>query len=310
MRAALPALVTQSVDLYQHFRGYRQTVAHRLQQEYPVLASAVDQVFEVPSSPDVAKSLKQPLAWGRVVIQISEAVILTVALAFYFLIDGKRTYAWLLAYVPRRHRRKMALTMPEVSDVVRAYMQGQAITSAIAGLFALAVLSALRVPAAFPLALLVAVCDVLPILGVFISTIPAVLFALAVSPLTAAAVLVSYLLYHAFENYVIIPRVYGKRLRLSTLVVLVALVVGGTLGGVVGAVLILPFVAAYPIVERIWLHAYLRDEVVADHAELEQTVDSGSDRAVDAILRGARHDAEIRDTAEVAPERSARRRRG
>jgi predicted PurR-regulated permease PerM len=304
--AVLPPLVTQTVDFFQHLRGYRQTVAGRLHTQYPVLAGAVDQVFDVPSSPDVAKSLKEPLAWGRVAVHASEAVVLTLALAFYLLIDGKRTYAWLLAYVPRSQRRKMALTMPEVSDVVMAYMQGQAITSAIAGAYAFAVLSALHVPAALPLAMLAAACDVLPILGLFLSIIPAVVFALTVSPLAAAAVLVLYLLYHAIENYVIIPRVYGKRLRLSTLVVLVALVVGGTLGGVVGAILILPFVAAYPIVERVWLQSYLSDEVVADHTVLEQTVKSGSDRAVDAILRGARHDLEVPGR----PERSAKRQRG
>ena len=84
----------------------------------------------------------------------------------------------------------------------------------------------------------------------------------------------------------LIPRVYGRRLRLSGLAVLIALVVGGTLHGILGAVLILPLVAAYPIVERIWLHEYLSDEVLTDHSALREAAENGSDAAVERVLRG------------------------
>jgi predicted PurR-regulated permease PerM len=154
------------------------------------------------------------------------------------------------------------------------------------------VLSLLHVPSALPLAVLAAICDVLPILGVFVSTIPAAFFALTVSPVAAAAVVLLYVLYHALENYVIIPRVYGRRLRLSPLVVLIAFIVGGSLYGVLGAVLILPLFAAYPIIEKIWLGDYLSDEVVADHAELAEAAATGEDRAIDAVLQGEEHPSE------------------
>ncbi|HEY1434697.1 MAG TPA: AI-2E family transporter, partial [Thermoanaerobaculia bacterium] len=112
LAVAMPPLVSQSVDFFQHLREYRRLVSTRLHADYPVLAKVADQIFDVPDSPGVAKSLKEPLAWGRVVIDAAEGIVLTLALSFYLLLDGKRTYAWLLAYVPRRHRRKMALTMP------------------------------------------------------------------------------------------------------------------------------------------------------------------------------------------------------
>jgi predicted PurR-regulated permease PerM len=137
-----------------------------------------------------------------------------------------------------------------------------------------------------PLALLAAFCDVIPVLGVVVSTVPAVLLALTVSPIAAAAVLALYILYHVVENYVLIPWVYGRRLRLSGLAVLIALVVGGTLQGILGAVLVLPLVAAYPIIERIWLHEYLSDEVLTDHSALQEAAENGSDAAVDRVLRG------------------------
>jgi predicted PurR-regulated permease PerM len=195
----------------------------------------------------------------------------------------------------------MGRTIPEVSDVVFAYVGGQIVTSILTTFVTLGVLVAFRVPAALPLAILAGVADVIPIIGVVISTVPAVLMALTVSPIAAIGVLVLYVLYHVLETYVIIPRIYGRRLQLSTLAVLLALVVGGTLQGILGAILILPLVAAYPIIERIWLHEYLSDEVLRDHAALEQAAVSGSDEAVRAVLSGHRHDGEVTAERSVLP---------
>jgi predicted PurR-regulated permease PerM len=171
------------------------------------------------------------------------------------------------------------------------------VTSVLCTLVTLTALVAFRVPAALPLALLAGVADAIPIVGVVISTVPAVLMALTVSPVAAGGVLLVYVVYHVVETYVIVPRIYGRRLQLSTLAVLLALVVGGTLEGILGAILILPLVAAYPIIERLWLHEYLSDEVIRDHAALERAEESGSDTAVQTILRGQKHEDErgIRD---------------
>ena len=79
---------------------------------------------------------------------------------------------------------------------------------------------------------------------------------------------------------------------MSTLTVLLALIVGGSLFGLIGAVLILPMVAAYPTVERIWLANYLGKHVIADHGALARAVESGDDSAVDSVLRAERHPEE------------------
>ena len=155
----------------------------------------------------------------------------------YLLLDGKRLYAWLLAYVPRSHRDRMAETVSQVSHVVYAYVRGQVITSLAFALFAGLVLTLLGVPAALPLALLAGACDVIPMVGIVIATAPAALLAMTLSPVTAATVVGCYTLYHLLETYLIVPRVYGKTLRLSTLAVLLALIIGGALQGLLGAVL-------------------------------------------------------------------------
>ena len=121
------------------------------------------------------------------------------------------------------------------------------------------------------------------------------LLALTVSPLKAAVVIVLYLVYHVFETYVLVPRIYGSHLRLSTLTVLLALLVGGTLQGILGAALILPVVAAYPIIERIWLRDYLAPEVIADHSALAEAAESGSDQAIATVLQGEKHPNEHED---------------
>jgi len=296
----VPPLVSQTASVIDNFHSLKARVQSRLGPDHPVMGRLVTEILDLPDSPEVAKSLKRPLFWGEFAVETLAGGAMVFIISLYLLAEGKRTYAWLLAYIPRRHRRKVGIMLPEVSQVVIAYVQGQLITSLLIGTYSLIVLSLLHVPAAVPLAALAALSDVLPVVGVIVSTAPAMLFALTVSPLTAVAVLALYLAYHALENSVIIPRVYGKRLRLSTPVVLVALLIGGSLYGVAGAVLVLPFVAAYPIVERVWLHEYLSDEVVADHAVLEKAAEDGSDKAVDAVLKGEKHAAEREKSAHDA----------
>jgi len=70
----------------------------------------------------------------------------------------------------------------------------------------------------------------------------------------------------------LIPRIWGREMRVPTLTVLLAIAIGGMLIGPLGAVLALPIAAAYPIVERIWLRGHLPPDTVAKHEELgEQT---------------------------------------
>jgi predicted PurR-regulated permease PerM len=138
---------------------------------------------------------------------------------------------------------------------------------------------------------------VIPLVGIIIATVPAALLALTSSPVSALTVTASYVAYHLFETYFIVPRVYGSKLRLSTLAVLLALIVGGTLQGILGAVLVLPLVAAYPIIERIWLKNYLSKEVIADHKALAKAADAKSDEAVETVLNGEKHPDEGRSSS-------------
>lgn len=285
----LPPLAAQIADLIADFPAFRERVEHRVPASNRMLRTVVEQMFELPSSPEVTAHLNTPLLWGKVAVSGVMTTFFVVVTTLYLLIDGKRLYAWLLAYVPRTHRERMANTVSEVSEVVYAYVRGQVVTSLLFAAFSAAVLAIMGVPAVLPLALLAGVCDVIPVVGIIIATAPAVLLALSVSPTAAAIVLVAYVAYHLFETYFIVPRFYGSTLRLSTLAVLLALIVGGTLQGIIGSILVLPLVAAYPIIERIWLKDYLASEVIADHTALAEAAETGNDAAVEAVLQGEKH---------------------
>lgn len=281
----LPPLFQQGGEVAANFPAFRERVQQHLP-ENPVVKHLVSQLLLLPTKPEVVRQLNKPLVWGQMALSGVTTTFVVLIIALYLVMDGRRLYAWVLAYVPRRHREKMARTVPEVSEVVFGYVRGQVITSLLFAVFTGILLSALRVPAAMPLALLAAICDVIPVVGIVVATAPAVLLALTVSPSAAAIVACSYTAYHLLEAYVIVPRIYGKSMRISTLGVLLALIIGGSLQGIVGAVIVLPLVAAYPIIERIWLKGYLAPEVIADHSALARAAETGRDTAIDAVLNG------------------------
>lgn len=288
----LPPLGRQAAEIAENFPSFRANVEQRIPPEDAMVKKVVDQLFLLPSSPQVTAELNKPLVWGQTAASGLTTTILVLVVTLYLLMDGKRLYAWLLAYVPRSHREKMAATVPEVSKVIYAYVRGQFFTSLLFGVVVAIVLKLLKVPAVLPLAILAAVCDVIPVVGIIVAIAPALLLALTVSPLAATLVVGFYGGYHLFETYVIVPRIYGNTLRLSTLTVLLSLIVGASLGGILGAVMILPIVAAYPIIERIWLKDYLSPEVIDDHEALERAHETGSDTAVEAVLQGEEHAAD------------------
>jgi predicted PurR-regulated permease PerM len=107
------------------------------------------------------------------------------------------------------------------------------------------------------------------VIGFVVSAIPAVLLALTVSPSTALIVVAFYVSYNALESYVIAPRVYGERMRLSDVAVILAFAAGAELAGVIGALIALPIAALYPTIEEIWLRDRLPRGTVREHRALE-----------------------------------------
>jgi predicted PurR-regulated permease PerM len=288
----LPPLTAQLALLARDFPAFRVRISNGIPTRYPALQRVVRELLESPSSAKLSAMLERSLAWGQSALSGVVVVAIVLILTLYLLLHGRSLYAWLLAFVPRTHREKLAITASEVSDVVHAYVSGQLLAALLFAIFTAALLVILGVPAVAPLAVIAGMCDFVPVLGILLATVPAVLLALSVSPRTALVVMVAYAVYHLFETYFLLPRIYGNKLKISTLSVLLALIVGGRLQGMIGAVLVLPLVAAYPIIERHWLGGYLRSRVLTDHQALADAAETGSEVAIDAVLNGEKHASE------------------
>ena len=202
-----------------------------------------------PGAVDVQGVLSQGVDFLSGVANVAIALIIAV----YILADEGRSLEGIYERMPPAQARKLRRTFPAVARVVNGYVTGQAINSTMFALFTLILLTLLDVPSAAVLALIAAIGDAIPQVGVTLATIPAVLLALTVSVETAAIVLVAYAIYQAVENYVTSPRVFSQTLQLRPLVTLMAILIGGKLLGIVGVLLALPVAAAIPTVAAIWL---------------------------------------------------------
>jgi predicted PurR-regulated permease PerM len=177
--------------------------------------------------------------------------VLTVAvLTIYLLIDGPQVGTGLLRLFPRSERLPARQMAAEIAAQVGGYMRGQLLTSLLAGLFSLILLMALHVPEPLALAFLMAVADAVPMVGPLLGTVPAVLMALTRGAPTALAVGIGYILYHQLESHVLVPRIYGNTMKLSPSVIVIAILIGATLMGILGALLALPVAAAVPVILR------------------------------------------------------------
>ena len=150
--------------------------------------------------------------------------------------------------MPRRYHMRLARIIHNLETIVGGYMRGQLITCVALGAFTFLLLVACGVRNALALALFAALMDVLPFVGGILAAGPAVLTALGRGPNTAVVVLVCMYLYQGFETKVLVPRVYGRVLRLSPATVVLALIAGGILLGVLGALLALPIAAGLQMI--------------------------------------------------------------
>jgi len=176
--------------------------------------------------------------------------VTTLFLALYLLADPTRAKTLLYAVVPRSHHVRLARILIELTTIVGGYMRGQVITSiAITG-FTFGLLSAFHVRDAFALAVFAGLTDVIPFIGGYLASAPAIFSVASQGAVPMIVVAVSMGLYQEFESRVLVPRVYGRTLRMSPAIVLVALLVGGTLLGILGALLALPIAAGLQMIVR------------------------------------------------------------
>jgi len=131
-----------------------------------------------------------------------------------------------------------------LETIVGGYIRGQALTSLFMTLFTGVLLVACGIKNALAIAIFAGLADILPYIGTFLSIGPALIAAAPRGVAVVIIVLVAMLAYEEFESRFLVPKVYGNALRLPSSVVLFALLAGGALMGIAGALLALPAAAA------------------------------------------------------------------
>jgi predicted PurR-regulated permease PerM len=176
--------------------------------------------------------------------------ISTLFLSIYLLADPVRSKGILYAVVPRHYHIKLARILLELKVIVGGYMRGQLITSVAIFTFVFALLSIYNVDNALALALFAGLTDIIPFVGGYVASAPVIIAMIPAGTTAVIVVTILMVLYQEFESRILVPRVYGRTLRLPPAIVLVALLVGGTLAGIVGALLALPIAAGLQMVMR------------------------------------------------------------
>jgi predicted PurR-regulated permease PerM len=169
-------------------------------------------------------------------------------LAFYLLLDSNKLFRTFVTLFPRAERPRVEDVCRRVSDKVSAWLAGQILLAIIIGTTAAIGLGALGVPYFFVLALIAGLGEMIPVVGPILSAIPAVFVALTVSPTTALFVAVFFLVQQQVENHVLVPKVMERQVGISAGIVIIALLIGGSLLGIVGAILAVPTAAIIQVV--------------------------------------------------------------
>ena len=206
-----------------------------------------------------AQSLSGPvLTVGKGAASILVELTTIFVTVLLLLLEGPRMRRALLENMEPEHAKTVTRVAGEVNRSVTGYMLGNLLTSLIAGVVVFVTLLILGVPFPFLWGLWVALVDFLPMIGGALAGIPTVLFAFGTSVTAGVGTLVVFLAYTQLENHVLNPVVMSKTVRISPLLVLMAVLVaasigsliGGLFGGFVAALLAIPAAGALQVLVR------------------------------------------------------------
>ena len=164
-------------------------------------------------------------------------------LAFYLLVDADNIVRAFLRLFPRDERPRVHDACRRVATKVSAWLGGQLLLAGIIGSTAAVGLWLMGVPYFYVLALIAAVGEMIPIVGPLLAAIPALIVAFAVSPALGLGVGAFFVVQQQIENHVLVPKVMARQVGVSPVVVIISLLIGGSLLGIVGAILAVPTAA-------------------------------------------------------------------
>jgi predicted PurR-regulated permease PerM len=193
-------------------------------------------------------------AVGTVLVAISSLIggvfglITILILTFYLLIEAGSMFEYIVRFVPARRRDDLAIAARQAVTKVSAWLRAQFVLAGVMGTFSAVGLGLMGVPYFYVIALIAAIGETIPIVGPVIGGITAVGVAITVSPKLALMVGTYFLVLHQLEANILVPKIMERNVGVSPVAVLIALLVGGALWGLVGAILAIPTVAILSVI--------------------------------------------------------------
>lgn len=239
----------------------------QLNSQYHIIDSIKDYTKELPTL--LGTNSGNILSAVGSVFEKATTTVVVFVLTLFLLIEGPSTWVQFIRLLGVRNGAFVNNVAKKIQVAVGGYVSGNLFISLIAGIVALIALVILRVPYPIPLAALVAIFDLIPLIGATLATIVLALVALTKGLFVAVILVAIMLIYQFLEGHLIQPIVYGRTVKLSQLLIIVATIVGALLGGIIGVLLAIPVAAAVVIVITEVLRANGADVDADKNAALE-----------------------------------------
>lgn len=181
--------------------------------------------------------------WAGAIFNVAMALILTI----YFTLEGDVAYGWALSFVPQRQRERLDRTLRSAEVRMQRWLVGQGSLMLILGVASTVTYLALHIRYAYALGFLTGLLNIVPVIGAAVCIVLALLVAAVDSWGRVLGVAIFYLVYINLENSYLVPRIMRSRVGLPGLAILVALLVGGQLAGVVGALVSVPTAVLFTV---------------------------------------------------------------
>lgn len=176
------------------------------------------------------------------------SILTIIFLNLYILMDSKNLYKTTFDLIPADKREGSQRLLSSLIRINGHYIRGNLLISLICGIFISSGLLILNVPYAIPLGIFAGLLDLLPLIGSLVGSAPAIILGFAISPITGLLVTGLFILYQQLENNVLAPNIYNKVLAISPTISFIAVLIGASLFGIVGAFIALPVAASLPTV--------------------------------------------------------------
>jgi len=257
----VPPVVTQANNLVQNLPEYAQQVTdfvndndrlRQLQEDYDITGKLEEEAAQLPSRIGDAAGLLSDIGLG--IVNSIFAGVTILVLSIFMVGSGQRFLRlWARQYPPDREAWLHRL-FERIANAIGNYVAGALLQATVAGIASWLMLMILGVDYALPLAVIVFLLDLVPLVG---ATLGAILVGIVTLfsdfPIDTAIWAVFAIIYQQVENNVIQPRIQARAVQLEPLVVLISVLFGSALFGVLGALLAIPVAAAIQITIREYL---------------------------------------------------------